>query len=92
MEAIVPGTSGRRSPTRTARKLAARRVCQRYDICDRTLDRWVADPKLKFPKPMFVNKRRYFDENELDEFDRRQVKKSRRLNRIAPPEPKNAAL
>jgi hypothetical protein len=74
MEAIVPGTSGRRSPTRTARKLAARRVCQRYDVCDRTLDRWLADPKLKFPKPMFVNKRRYFDENELDEFDRRQVK------------------
>jgi hypothetical protein len=74
MEAIVPGTSGRRSPTRTARKLAARRVCQRYDVCDRTLDRWLLDPKLKFPKPMFVNKRRYFDENELDEFDRRQVK------------------
>ena len=74
MEAIEPGTTDRRSPTRTATKLPARRVCHRYDICDRTLDRWLLDPKLKFPKPMFVNKRRYFDENELDEFDRRQVK------------------
>lgn len=75
MEAIEPGTTGRRS-TGTAKKLPARRVCQRYDVCDRTLDRWVADPKLNFPRPMYVNKRRYFDEDELDEFDRRQVKAS----------------
>jgi predicted DNA-binding transcriptional regulator AlpA len=72
MEAIEPGTTGRRSPTRTARKLPARQVCQRYGFCDKTLDRWCANEKLNFPKPMYVNKRRYFDEDELDEFDRRQ--------------------
>jgi hypothetical protein len=73
MEAIESGTIGRRSPSRSARKLPARRVCQRYDVCDRTLDRWVANPKLNFPKPMYVNKRRYFDEDELDAFDRSRV-------------------
>jgi hypothetical protein len=76
MEAIEPGVSGRRAPTRTARKLPARQVCDRYAICDKTLDRWCANPKLGFPQPMYVNKRRYFDEDELDEFDRRQTSRS----------------
>jgi hypothetical protein len=73
VETIDPGTIVRRSPTRAAKKLPARKVCERYEICDRTLDRWVADPKLNFPKPMIVNKRRYFDEGELDAFDRSNV-------------------
>jgi hypothetical protein len=74
MEAIDPGVTGPRPPTRPAKKLPARKVCERYDICDRTLDRWVADPTLNFPKPMIVNRRRYWDQGELDEFDRSCVK------------------
>jgi len=74
MQTIDPGTTGRRYPGTTGRrstkKLPARKVCERYGVCDRTVDRWVADPKLNFPKPMRVNKRRYWDEGELDDFDR----------------------
>jgi hypothetical protein len=69
MEATDPGVSGRSRLTRPAKKLPARRVCERYDICDRTLDRWLADPRLSFPKPIVINKRRYFDADELDAFD-----------------------
>jgi hypothetical protein len=70
VETIDPGTTGRRSPTRPARKLPTRAVCERYQVVDRTVDRWVADPTLNFPKPMIVNRRRYWDEDELDDFDR----------------------
>jgi hypothetical protein len=45
--------------------LPARRTMQRYQIADRTLDRWLADPKLNFPKPVVVNRRRYFRVRDL---------------------------
>jgi predicted DNA-binding transcriptional regulator AlpA len=71
VETLDPGT--RRSPTRSAKKLPTRSVCERYGVVERTIDRWIADPKLNFPKPMIVNKRRYFDEGELDAFDASKV-------------------
>jgi hypothetical protein len=73
VETINPETTGRRSPTRNGRKLPARKVLERYDICGKTLDRWLADPKLGFPRPAVINKRRYFDEDELDAFDESKV-------------------
>jgi hypothetical protein len=77
METIEPGTTGLRSPTRPARKLTTRQVCARYgNVCDRTVHRWGGDPELHFPKPMRVNRRLYYDEDELDEFDRRQTSRS----------------
>jgi predicted DNA-binding transcriptional regulator AlpA len=39
--------------------LPARKTMQRYGIADRTLDRWVADPKLGFPRPVVINTKRY---------------------------------
>lgn len=50
--------------------LAAKRVLERYDIVDRTLDRWLADPAMKFPRPMVINGRRYFLETELTAWER----------------------
>jgi hypothetical protein len=83
VDTINPETTGRRSPTkklpvgkfleRSGKKLPARKVLERYDIVDRTLDRWLADPKLGFPRPAYINKRRYFDEGELDAFDASKV-------------------
>lgn len=52
----------------------ARDVLKRYAIVDRTLDRWVANPKLGFPQPLVVNKRRYFRENALLAWERQQAR------------------
>jgi predicted DNA-binding transcriptional regulator AlpA len=41
----------------------------RYSVSDRTIDRWVADPKLNFPQPIRINRKRFFYEHELEEFD-----------------------
>jgi predicted DNA-binding transcriptional regulator AlpA len=50
------------TPTDTAYDalLPARRTMERYGIADRTLDRWLADPKLEFPRPVVINTKRYF--------------------------------
>ena len=53
--------------------LSARKVWERYDIVDRTLDRWVADPKIAFPQPLTINRRRYFAETELVAWERRRA-------------------
>jgi predicted DNA-binding transcriptional regulator AlpA len=47
-----------------------RRVLQRYGVCARTIDRWVADQSLGFPQPIVINKRRYFRERQLVEWER----------------------
>jgi predicted DNA-binding transcriptional regulator AlpA len=57
---------------RGKKKLPTRRVMERYDVCDRTIDRWVADPHLNFPRPVRIKRRRYWDEDELDAFDASQ--------------------
>jgi hypothetical protein len=45
----------------------------RYQVSDRTVDRWVADPRLRFPKPIIVNRRRYFRLAELLAWERERV-------------------
>ena len=45
-------------------------VCRRYGIHPSTLYNWDANPALKFPKPVRINKRKFRDEAELNEFDR----------------------
>lgn len=54
--------------------LPARQTMQRYGIADRTLDRWLADPALSFPKPVVVNKRRYFRVADLQSWERDRAK------------------
>ena len=50
--------------------LPSRVVLARYSICDRTLDRWLKNPALAFPQPVFINKRRYFRERQLQDWER----------------------
>jgi hypothetical protein len=40
-----------------------------------TLWRWLKADNLGFPKPIYINGRRYWDECELDEFDQQQAAK-----------------
>jgi hypothetical protein len=88
METIDTGVSGRRPlhrrhtrrhvrPAKKRRKrLTSRDVCARYNVCTRTIDRWVADPRLAFPKPLVIRRRRYWDEDELDKFEATQIEAS----------------
>ena len=60
----------------TDRLLPARQVCQRYKIVGRTLDRWLADDRLQFSKPLVINKRRYFKERLLQAWERSRPTRS----------------
>lgn len=53
--------------------LPASVVWRRYGVVDRTLDRWLANESLGFPKPLVINRRRYFRENELVEWERQRA-------------------
>lgn len=61
---------------KATRHLPAKAVCVRYGIVERTLARWLADESLAFPKPMIVHGRRYFDEAEIEAFERAQAGKA----------------
>jgi hypothetical protein len=57
-------------------RLPARLVWTRFSVTDRTLDRWLANPSLKFPRPMIINHRRYFFVDEIEEWERLQAAKN----------------
>jgi len=51
----------------TRRKMTGPQVRKLFgDISDMTLWRWLHDDKLGFPKPMYINGRRYWDEEEIE--------------------------
>lgn len=53
-------------PTSTqSQLLTATHVCTRLAITSRTLARWLADQAMRFPRPVYINSRRYFAEAEL---------------------------
>jgi predicted site-specific integrase-resolvase len=55
--------------TKKAKKLLpTRALCERYDIVDRTVDRWVAQGIL--PAPTIINNRRYWPEDEIERRER----------------------
>jgi hypothetical protein len=51
------------------RLLPIRAMCARYgDVADKTIDRWTAAGIL--PAPLVINRRRYWDEQELEQRER----------------------
>jgi DNA-binding transcriptional MerR regulator len=56
------------------KKLTTRLLCERYSVCDRTIDRWVEAGIL--PEPMRINKARYWDEQEIEQLDRERAAKA----------------
>jgi hypothetical protein len=75
MDSIEPGITGRSSgDNSTSQLVSARKVLDRYDIVDRTLDRWVDSETLGFPQPVYIRKRRYFRLCELVEWERLQAR------------------
>ena len=56
-------------PEITGRKLVtARRLCERYGVVPRTIDRWLEAGLL--PEPLRINTIRYWDEAEIEQRDR----------------------
>ena len=55
---------------RSGSLIPARAVWERYGISDRSLDNWLADDRLRFPKPMRINGRRYFYVREIEQWER----------------------
>jgi predicted DNA-binding transcriptional regulator AlpA len=51
-----------------SRMLPTRSVCKRYEITDRTVDRWVENGIL--PPPLRINGLRYWPERELEQRER----------------------
>lgn len=50
--------------------LNSRQVRQRYgDTSDMSIWRWLRDDRLKFPKPMYINGRRFWKLSDLQAFD-----------------------
>jgi predicted DNA-binding transcriptional regulator AlpA len=56
--------------------LTAKQVLGRYNITDMTLWRWLVDETLAFPKPMVINRRRYFLETDLVAWERARAAKA----------------
>jgi len=48
--------------------LPARVVLRRLGVSDMTLYRWLRSPELSFPQPIYIHRRRYWDEAELKAF------------------------
>jgi predicted DNA-binding transcriptional regulator AlpA len=59
------------------RKLTMRLLCDRYGVCDRTIDRWTQTGVL--PKPMVINRIRFWDEEAIEERDRERMTAAERL-------------
>ena len=56
--------------------LTTRLLCARYNISDKTVDRWLENPALGFPKPMVINGRRLWDENSLTNWERQRASRT----------------
>jgi hypothetical protein len=56
---------------KNSRRIPNEDVAERYGVGVRTIDNWLADDELGFPRPIVINTRKYYLEDELDEFDRR---------------------
>ncbi|HKF07594.1 MAG TPA: hypothetical protein VKB89_02585 [Xanthobacteraceae bacterium] len=51
-----------------SKKLPTRVMSERYGVCVKTLERWTAAGIL--PPPIIINKRKYWDEEELEQCER----------------------
>jgi predicted DNA-binding transcriptional regulator AlpA len=53
--------------------LPARQVWERYGVTSMSLHRWVQNPEMGFPQPIYIGRNRYWDESELTAWERRRA-------------------
>jgi hypothetical protein len=66
------------------RRLSTAMVAQRYGVCARTVERWLAHSGLNFPKPDVVHNRRYWWLSGLRDWDRARQTNRKDEKRNAP--------
>jgi predicted DNA-binding transcriptional regulator AlpA len=50
--------------------LPARKVWERYGVTSMTLWRWLRDENLRFPRPVYIRRRRYWRTGDLVRWER----------------------
>lgn len=58
------------SNTDGERLLPIRQLLSRYSVSDRTIDRWLADPRVGFPQPIVIQRRRFWRLADIEQFER----------------------
>jgi hypothetical protein len=66
------------------------RVAERYGRTPRTIERWLDDEKLNFPQPVYINRFKYWNLDELETWERKQAATSVRSSE-GHPAPRNAS-
>jgi hypothetical protein len=56
-------------------RVPKRKAAERNGVSVRTISRWENDPELGFPRPIIINKRCYYDEAELRQWERSRERK-----------------
>jgi predicted DNA-binding transcriptional regulator AlpA len=54
--------------------LAAKQLRARYDVSDMTIWRWLDDEKLSFPRPIYINRRRYWKLRDIEAWERSRAR------------------
>lgn len=62
-----------------AKHVGANAVQSRYGVTDRTIHRWLKDTTLQFPKPLVINRRRYWNLAELADWEAARAAPHRHL-------------
>jgi predicted DNA-binding transcriptional regulator AlpA len=61
-------------------KITPKQLRQRFgNISEMTLWRWLRDESLGLPKPLVINRRKYFDLSEIETWERRRAAQSQRV-------------
>jgi predicted site-specific integrase-resolvase len=58
----------------SGKKLPTHALCARYEVCSRTINRWTEAGIL--PPPLYVNKRKYWDLEEVERCERERMAKA----------------
>ncbi|WP_112663486.1 helix-turn-helix transcriptional regulator [Microvirga flavescens] len=53
--------------------LPSKKVRDRYSISEMTLWRWERDPKVAFPRPMIVNRRKLYRLTDIEAWERQRA-------------------
>jgi predicted DNA-binding transcriptional regulator AlpA len=52
--------------------LTAKHLAARFSVCRRTISRWAANRLLNFPQPVKINRRRYWRDADIEQWEREQ--------------------
>jgi hypothetical protein len=57
----------------TSKYLPTAKVAERYGRTPRTIERWLDDEKLNFPQPVYINRFKYWNIDELEGWERKRA-------------------